>query len=276
MCDALAHLFALEFRCFTKGYDRRHIFRSRAAFPFLVTADILDGETHTAPYVKRANAFWRVQLVRRHRQQIAASLVNIQPETTSRLHGVCVKPEMSLALTALGSPPLANQGAYLMNRLNCADFVVGPHQGHENRVRPDGGVQVFESDDAVVVNGQSRDFPTPFFKGIANASHRWMFNGGGNYVAPLCGRCFAKTANGEVVRFSAAGSEDDLVRFRADQSCYLPSSAIYCRARLLAETVHTGRVAVVFGQRTGHRRCDTRVDGRCGTVIQVNPAVRSH
>ena len=91
----------------------------------------------------------------------------------------------------------------------------------------------------------------------------------------LCGR-FAKSANREVVCFSTAGSEDDLVRFRVDQSCHFATGTIDGGARLLAEAMDTRRVAVVFGQRAGHRGRDARVDGRRGAVIQVYPAVRRH
>src|SRR5687767_4460224 len=181
-----------------------------------------------------------------------------------------------MSLTSLRAAALANQVADLANRLNRTDFVVGPHQRDKHSVGPDRGVHVFESDDTVIVNRQPRDFPTAFLESIANSSDRWMFNGGSDYVPSIVGGSFAKAANGEVVRFRSPGSEDDLVRFRADQSRYFAPGAIDRGARLLAKSMHTRRVTVVFGQRAGHRGRDTRVHGRRGTVIQVNPVARCH
>src|SRR6185436_11432937 len=103
-----------------------------------------------------------------------------------------------------------------------------------------------------------------------------MLDRGRDDVASMVRRCFAESTNGEVVSFRAPGSKDDLVRFRADQPSDLAAGPIDCGASLLAETVDTRRVAEVFGQRAGHRRRDTRVDGRSGAVIQVYPAARGH
>jgi hypothetical protein len=103
-----------------------------------------------------------------------------------------------------------------------------------------------------------------------------MFDGRGDYVPSMAAGRFAQTANGEVICFGSPGSEHDLVRFRADQSRYFAAGAIDSGARLLAEAMDTRRVAVVFSQRAGHRTRDTRVNGRRGTVIQINAAARCH
>ena len=103
-----------------------------------------------------------------------------------------------------------------------------------------------------------------------------MFNGGSDDVAPVSRRRFAQTPNREVVSFSAAGSEHDLVRLGADQGRDLATRAIDRCPSLLAERVNTGWISVSLGERSGHSRRHARVDRRRGAVIQVNAAIRGH
>src|ERR1043165_2956475 len=99
-----------------------------------------------------------------------------------------------------------------------------------------------------------------------------MFDRGSDYVTTL--RSLAQTSNREVVGFSAAGSEDDLVLLRADQRCDFTSCTIDRCARLLAETMNARRVAKRLDDRARHRVRYARIDRCRGTVIQVNWASR--
>ena len=87
---------------------------------------------------------------------------------------------------------------------------------------------------------------------------------------------FAESANGEIVGLRAAGSEDDLIRFGADEGRDFATRPIDRGACLLAKTVNTRRISIRFRQGSGHRCGDARVDRRRGAVIQVNSTVRSH
>src|SRR5918992_1426585 len=154
MRDSCRHLFAREFCRFAKRHDACDILRAGAAFSFLVTADILNRETHTPPNVKSADTFRGVQLVRRHRQQITPNIVDTDRETSGSLNCIRVKPEMSLAIRSLVTDKLTD----VMHWLNRSDLVVGPHQRDKYCVWPKRGAQVGNSDDAVLINGQARDF----------------------------------------------------------------------------------------------------------------------
>ena len=88
------------------------------------------------------------------------------------------------------------------------------------------------------------------------------------------GRRFAQASNREIVCFSAAGSEDDLVLLRADQRCYFASGPIDRRARLLTEAMNARRVAKRLNDCSRHRVRNARIDGRRSTMIQVNSAFR--
>src|ERR1051326_9246857 len=95
-----------------------------------------------------------------------------------------------------------------------------------------------------------------------------MFDRRSDYVTS--GRLFTQTSNRQVVGFSAAGSEDDLVLLRANQRRDFTSRTIDRRPRLLTKAVNTRRVPKRLHYRSRHRVRDPRSDGRRGAVIQVN------
>src|SRR5262249_35136800 len=72
MLRTLVQLFARESGCFTKCDDSGYVLGPGAAFALLVPADVLSVQSYAATNVKRADAFWRIQLVCGHRQQITA------------------------------------------------------------------------------------------------------------------------------------------------------------------------------------------------------------
>src|SRR6185436_9115077 len=74
---ALLELITCESCRFTKRNDARNVFRTGASLALLMSADVLSVKSHTTPDVERSDTFWRVQLVPRHRQQIATKLLDI-------------------------------------------------------------------------------------------------------------------------------------------------------------------------------------------------------
>src|ERR1051326_8719901 len=97
-----------------------------------------------------------------------------------------------------------------------------------------------------------------------------MFDRRSDYVTS--GRLFTQTSNRQVVGFSAAGSEDDLVLLRANQRRDFTSRTIDCRPRLLAKAVNTRRVAKRLHNGPRPRISDPRIDRGRSAVIQVNSA----
>src|ERR1044072_130203 len=117
---ALLKLFTRESGRFTKSHDSRNVFRAGTSLTFLVSADVLPVQSHTAPDIERANPFRRIHLVPRHRQQIATTLLDIQTQSSSSLHRISMKPEMPLP----GSPPFTNKRTNFGDWLDRSDLLV--------------------------------------------------------------------------------------------------------------------------------------------------------
>src|SRR5689334_5346957 len=101
-----------------------------------------------------------------------------------------------------------------------------------------------------------------------------MLNRGSNYVTAMRDRRLTQTSNREIVRFSAAGSEHDLVLLRANQRRDFASRTIDRRACLLSKPVHTRRVAERLHHCARHRIRDARIDRRRRAMIEINSAFR--
>src|ERR1043166_5134842 len=97
-----------------------------------------------------------------------------------------------------------------------------------------------------------------------------MFNRGGDDVFAMRHGCFADSANRQVIRFRAPRSEYEFVRARSDQRRNLSSRSIDSRAGLLAEHVHTGRVAKLLNQKRQHCCQHTSIDWGRSAVIEIN------
>src|SRR5262249_55129259 len=77
MLRTLGQLFTREFGRFSKRDDSGNVLGPGAAFAPLVPAAVLSVQSHAATNVKRADAFWRIQLVCGHRQQVTAEFVDV-------------------------------------------------------------------------------------------------------------------------------------------------------------------------------------------------------
>ena len=97
--------------------------------------------------------------MRRQREQIAPEGFDINRKTSGGLHCVGVKPETSTVFALF-----AHQPANLSDGLNGSDFVVGHHHAYQDRVRPQGGANIFRSNNAILINRQAGNFPARFFQ----------------------------------------------------------------------------------------------------------------
>src|SRR5205085_822644 len=124
-------------------------------------------EAHAASDIKSADALRRVELVRGHREQVAAELLNVNFASAERLNRVGVQPEVFVS----GGASHAHERADFGDGLDGADLVVGEHDGDEHRVGAEGRTHVLDAHDAVVVDGQSRYLPAAAFERFADAAH---------------------------------------------------------------------------------------------------------
>ena len=157
---------------------------------------------------ERAGALRAVELVRRQRQQVDAERTHVDRDLSRRLHGVGVHQRAVLV----------RNGRQLADWLNRSDLVVGVHHRHQRRLRGHGLPQPRGRDNARVVNGEERGAPAAARQRPQGVQHRFMLEGAGDQVlAPGRFTGLRNAADGEVVRFGAAGGEDHLRRVAIDQ-----------------------------------------------------------
>src|ERR1043165_6305358 len=141
----LLKLFACESRRFTKSNDAWDVFSPGASLALLMSADVLSVKSHTAPDVERSDTFGRIQLVPRRRQQIATDLLDIQPQSSTSLHCIRMKPEMFLT----GSSSFTNKRTDFSDRLERSDLIVRQHHCYKDSISSKRRRNVFDSYDAV-------------------------------------------------------------------------------------------------------------------------------
>src|SRR5438034_1403754 len=101
-----------------------------------------------------------------------------------------------------------------------------------------------------------------------------MLDGGRDQVSSLRLVCFAQSADGKVIRLGAARDKDDLIRPCGNERCRVTPRAIDCRARFLAEPMHTRSITELASQIRQHRIEHTTIDWSCRAVVEVNIAGR--
>ncbi len=102
--------------------------------------------------------------------------------------------------------------------LDHADFVVGVHDGDQDRFRRDGAAQVVEIDAAVLVHGQVGDFVAVLFQALAGVEHGLVLGHLRDDVVALLAVHLRDALDRQVVRFGGAAGEDDLLRRGVDQA----------------------------------------------------------
>src|SRR2546423_670700 len=209
-----------------------------------MAADVLRREPNAAPDVESADALRRVELVRGHREQVAAEFLNVNLSSAEGLNRVGVQPEVLVS----GGAPLAHERADFGDGLDGSNLVVGEHDCDEHRFGAEGRANVLDAHDAFVVDGQARYLPVSPFESLADAAHRRVLDCRSDDVATALGGSFGDAADGEVVGLRAAGEEDDFVGARVDERGYFAARAVDGGARLLAEEVYARRVAELLGQ----------------------------
>ena len=145
-----------------------------------------------------------------------------------------------------------------------ANFVVGIHDGDQNRFRRDGLAHVFGIDAAVFLHRQISDFVAVFLEALAGIQHGLVLDGLGDDVIALFAVHFRDALDHQVVGFGGAAGEDDFFRRGVDQRSDLLTRGFHRFFAGPAEgVVAAGGVAKFLGEVRQHR-FDTR--GSTGVV----------
>ena len=189
------------------------------------------------------------------------SLIDIDRNLADRLHAVGVEQD---ALLAADFPDLGD-------RLDHADFVIGVHDGDQDRLVGDRFAQHVEIDQPVALHRQISDPIAVLLELLAGIEHRFVLGGRGDDVIAFFGIHLRHALDGEVVGFGGAAGENDFLRGGADQIRNLLARFVH---RLLGHpaelVIAAGGVAEILGEIGQHRVEDPRVHRRRRVIVEIN------
>ncbi len=204
------HFLLAEFAGLAEADDAGDV-QSAGTHAALVAAAVNDGgELHArilAANVESADALGAVDLVRRDGEQVDAVALHVHGNFADGLHAIHME-ENALFL---------GDFADFFDGLNDADFVVGVHDGDQNRFRRDGLAQIVEIDAAVFLHRQIGDLVAVFLEALAGIEHGLVLGDLRDDVIALLAVHFGDALDGQVIRLGGAAGEDDLFRRGVDQ-----------------------------------------------------------
>jgi len=261
----VGHVFFRDARSLAEARNARHVQRARPDAALVAAAFDHRAQRQFASHVERAAALRAVHLVRGHRQQIDAEIVDVDRHLPGGLRGVGVHERA-------GGMRERRQFA---NRLQRADFVVGHHHADEQRAFVDGRACGVEVDESLTGDREKRHVEAGAFEPAAGLEHRLVLDGRRHDAVtklfPDPGKTFATPANGQVVRLGRATREDDLARRRADERRETPAAFLDGLLRLPAPLVRrTGRIAERLGEIRQHDLEHPGVDRGRRVIVEID------
>jgi hypothetical protein len=150
-------------------------------------------------------------------------------------------------------------------------FVVGEHDGDQNRLVGNGRLQLFNVDQTVCFHWQVGDLAAGLFQALAGVQNRFVFSDLRDDVVAALAIHLGDALDGEIVRLGRAGGEDDLLGGRTDELGHLLACRFHALLGLPAEAVvAAGRVAELAGEEGDHCLEHARVHCRGGVVVHVD------
>lgn len=131
-CGVFGERETREFSGFTQADDAGDIFRAGTKTSLMMAAKEKLAKVSAALDVNGADTLWGVQLVARERKKIKVERFDVDGNLAGGLHGIGVKTNSAFT----------GDAADLLERLNCAEFVVGVHHGDQNCLWPHGFAQI--------------------------------------------------------------------------------------------------------------------------------------
>ena len=204
------HFFLGDGGGFAETNDAGNVERTGAHTALVATAVHLAGHLYPwvlAVYEECTDTFGAVHLVARPGHEVNTNLLGVNRNLAYRLGSIRHEE-----YTVLG----ANFTDFF-HRLNHPGFVVGPHDGDEDRLIGDGRFEGFEADEAFAVYFQVGYFTTLLFYLFTGIEHGFVLRCCGDDVVAFAGVHLKDAFDGEVVRLRSAGSKDDLTGVYVDE-----------------------------------------------------------
>ena len=254
------HLRHAQLRGLRKSDNARHVFRRGTQTEFMAAAVLPRKNLHAAANVQCADAFGPVNFMPVDRRQIHPQLLRVERNFSERLAGVRVK--INAAFPA--------QFPDLFERLNHADFIVGVHDRHQNRLRPQVFLQAVDINKAVRADRQVRHGKALRFKPFAGIQDAIMLNRGDHEMIPVLPVRKRHAFQRKIVRFRAAGREYNFLAAGVQRGRKVSPRLLNGVAGFLTFDVQAGRIAVFLAKIRQHGRQHALIHLRAGSVIKID------
>ena len=254
---------ARNFRGFAEADDSGDVFRTGAHAALVVAAVKKLLQASSASDIEGTDAFGAVDFVAGKREQIELELIHIHGNFSGGLHGIGMEVDVGV----LGD------AADFFERLDGAELVVGVHDGDERGFVTNGTAQIFEVDQAILVDVKISYVYALLFESLAGVEDGFMFHKRSDDVRPRLRTVSGGGSDAEnrvIVGFGAAAGEENLLGARADERGHLFAGGLDGSASLLAESVDRRSVAEFAGEVGEHRVEHFRLDGGGGVVIEID------
>jgi hypothetical protein len=213
-----------------------------------------------AAHEQGADSFRCINFVAGYRQKIDTQFVSVSRNLADRLGRVSVEQDAVLA---------GNSGTSL-DRLDCADFIVGMHNAYENRLGGDRCAKVVGVNPAGTVDGQVAHSRTQTFEKPARFDDRRVLDPRGDDVVALVAKRKEYAFQGQIIGFAPATCENNLIVPTAEQGCDLTTGCFkrrLCRGR---RPMSARRIAIIVVEKRLHYSGNGRIDWRTRVVIEID------
>src|SRR5881396_295910 len=161
--------------------------------------------------------------------------------------------------------------------VNYANFIVGVHDGDQNRRGLNRGLQIVQAHAAVALDRQIRNFKTVLFQVLAGIKHSLVLDGLGDDVVALFAEHFRDALDHQIVGLSRAAREDDFLWRGIDQRSDLLARGLHgLLARPAKRMVAAGSIAEFLGEIRQHGIDDTGINRRGRVIVHVNRQLDWH
>ena len=196
-------------------------------------------------------------------QKIYIPLLHINRHRPHRLHSI--RMEQNACFT--GNP------ADFSNRLQGTDFIIGSHNAHQHRIRPDSVFHIFNAHKSVFVHRQICYLIAQLLHVFTGMKHGMMLNRAGDDMLALLFQSLGSAADGPVIAFASAGCKINLTGFTVERSSHLLAGIFHCAAGVSSNAVYRAGIPEMFCKIRKHRIQHLRTGRRGCRIIHIDHSI---
>src|SRR5689334_18161274 len=236
-----------------------------------MAAAINDGrELHAgiaAAHIQSTYALRPVNLVPADGQQVNVVLLNVNGDFANGLYAIHSKE----------NPAFLGNFADFRDGIDDTNFIVGVHDGDQNRRRLNGRFQLVQADAPVLLHRQVGDLEAMLLEVLAGIEHSFVLDGLSDDVVALLAEHLRDALDHQVVGLGRAAGKNNFFRSGVNQRSDLLARVFYRFLAGPAEGMVTaGRIAELSGEIRQHRLQHPWIDRGGRVIVHVNRQYDGH